>query len=135
MMFEIADINVFAVIAATVAGFVLGGLWYGPLFGQAWLDAVGKGKDDIQPSPGPFIISLGASLVTATVLSFLRLGLGVESVAGGALLGALCSLGFTATAMASDNAFCGWGWRLYAIQAGYRFTYTVVMGIILTAWP
>jgi hypothetical protein len=31
-----ADINLVAVLVATVAVFVIGGPWYGPLFGKAW---------------------------------------------------------------------------------------------------
>jgi hypothetical protein len=28
-----------AVIAASLTGFILGGLWYGPIFGKAWQNA------------------------------------------------------------------------------------------------
>ena len=38
-------INWWAVLVTTVMAFVLGGLWYGPLFGQAWLSAIGKTED------------------------------------------------------------------------------------------
>ena len=37
-------------------------------------------------------------------------------------------------AMASDTAFCGWGLRLFIIQAGYRVVYSVVMGALLGGW-
>ena len=34
------------ILAAAVAGFVIGGLWYGPLFGKAWMAARGISPDD-----------------------------------------------------------------------------------------
>ena len=36
------DINWLAVIVAAVATFVLGGVWYGPLFGKIWRAADGR---------------------------------------------------------------------------------------------
>jgi hypothetical protein len=42
-------LNLWAILAATVAAFVLGGLWYSPLlFGRAWVRANGFGE-----APGP----------------------------------------------------------------------------------
>ncbi|MBA2459694.1 MAG: DUF1761 family protein, partial [Gemmatimonadales bacterium] len=31
------NVSLLAVLVATLLGFVLGGLWYGPLFGRAWM--------------------------------------------------------------------------------------------------
>ena len=35
----LAHLNWLAVLLATLAGFATGGLWYGPLFGKAWMKA------------------------------------------------------------------------------------------------
>jgi len=56
-MLEFTDLNWWAVLLATVLGFALGGLWYGPLFGKAWLAAMGKSAESLEPSPTPFIVS------------------------------------------------------------------------------
>ena len=32
-------------MTATVLAFVLGGLWYGPVFGNAWMAALGKTEE------------------------------------------------------------------------------------------
>ncbi len=131
-MLNYMALNWVAILIATVAGFVLGGLWYGPLFGKAWMHAIGKRPEDIRPSPAPFIISFVTALITAIVLALLILG--IVRVIDGAILGLVIGIGFIATAMASDSAFCGWGVRLFLIQAGYRVTYSVLMGAILTWW-
>lgn len=130
----LAEMNWLAILAATLAGFAIGGVWYGPLFGNAWLAALGKKLEDLEPTPMPYIISFVTSLITAFVLAMLILALGVNDVFGGLYLGIAVGVGFIATAMASDAAFCGWGLRLFLIQAGYRVTYSIVMGIILAVW-
>ena len=60
---------------------------------------------------------------------------GFESALTGAAAGAFFGITLVATAMLSDSLFCGTGWPLYFIQAGYRVTYLVVMGAILGGWP
>lgn len=133
-MLDFTNLNWLAILLATVAGFLLGGIWYGPLFGKAWLRAVGKTEEDIQPSPTPFVVSFVTALLTAIVLAALIKNLALTSVLDGVILGLLTGVGFIATAMASDSAFCGWGLPLFLIQAGYRVTYSVIMGAILATW-
>lgn len=133
-MSTLLELNWLAILAATIAGFVIGGLWYGPLFGNAWVAALGKKPEDIQPSPLPFVISFLTALITAIVLGLLIQALGITTAFGGLNLGLAIGAGIIATAMASDSAFCGWGWRLFVIQAGYRVTYSIVMGVILAVW-
>lgn len=130
----LTDMNWLAILVATLAGFAIGGVWYGPLFGNAWLAALGKNLEDLEQTPTPYIVSFVTSLVTAFVLAMLILALGVNDIYGGLHLGLAVGVGFIATAMASDAAFCGWGLRLFLIQAGYRVTYSIVMGIILAVW-
>ena len=127
-------INWLAILVATIAGFAIGGVWYGPLFGNAWVAALGKKPEDIQASARPFIISFITALITAILLAALIQALGISSAINGLCLGLAVGVGFIATAMASDCAFCGWGLRLFLIQAGYRVTYSAVMGTILAAW-
>ncbi len=131
---DIAGLNWWAILVATAAAFALGGLWYGPLFGKAWLAALGKNEDDIQPSPQPFIVSAVAALITCIVVAVLMQALGMTGLVAGLLFGLFTGVGFIATSMASDTAFCGWGWKLWAIQAGYRVSYSVLMGGILGIW-
>ena len=127
-------INWWAVLVATVLAFILGGIWYGPVFGKAWLDALGKTEDDIEPSPTPFIISFFTAGLTAVVLAWLIHATGMTGLANGALLGLITGIGFIATAMASDSAFCGWSVKLFLIQSGYRVLYSILMGALLGWW-
>lgn len=134
-MLDFAGLNWWAILVATAAAFALGYVWYGPVFGKAWLAALGKTEEEIQPSPTPFVVSFVAALATCIVVAALMGGLGLTGVANGAVLGLLTGVGFIAASMASDTAFCGWGWTLWAIQAGYRVAYSIIMGAIIGAWP
>ena len=131
---ELSSLNWLAIGGATVLAFVLGGLWYGPLFGKAWMAALGKTEADIEPTPAPFVISFFTALVTCIVVAVLMAALGIDTAVGGALFGLATGIGFIATAMASDSAFCGWGMRLFLIQAGYRVSYAVLMGAVIGAF-
>ena len=133
-MLEFGGLNWWAIFGATAVAFVIGGLWYGPIFGKAWMQALGKTEDDIEPTPAPFIISFFTALVTSIVLAALIQTLGIQTINGGLILGGLMGIGFIATAMASDSAFCGWSLQLFLIQSGYRVLYSIVMGGILAYW-
>ena len=133
-MLELSGLNWLAILVATVAGFALGGLWYGPLFGDAWLSALGKTADQIQPSPTPFVISFFTALITAIVLAMFISALNISTLGGGVVIGLLVGIGFIATAMASDSAFGDTGANLWLIQSGYRVLYSVLMGAILAVW-
>ena len=133
-MLDFAALNFLAILVVTVVGFLLGGIWYGPLFGEAWLDAVGLKKEDIKPSHRPFVISFFSGLATAVVLGLLIQAAGITGLVDGIVLGLLVGVGFIAAGMASDYSFCGWKLNLFYIQAGYRLAYTVIMGAVLAIW-
>lgn len=38
---DVSNINLLAVLVATLSTFLVGWIWYGPLFGKAWINAVG----------------------------------------------------------------------------------------------
>ena len=68
-MLDFSLLNWWAILVATAAAFALGGLWYGPVFGKAWMAALGKTEDDIQPSATPFVVSFFTALITTVVLA------------------------------------------------------------------
>ena len=96
---------------------------------------MGKTPEEIEPSPMPFVVSFFAAGITATILAALVATLGIMGYAAGALLGLIVGLGFVATSMSSDYAFCGRRMSLFLIQSGYRVTYVVIMGVVLAGWP
>ena len=43
-----ANLSWIAIIAAAAAGFVVGGIWYGPLFGKAWMAEHGCTEEELK---------------------------------------------------------------------------------------
>jgi hypothetical protein len=137
-MTDYAAINYLAVLIAAVVGFALGGAWFAqPVFGAAWLKALGKTKEQICSGGSPrnaLILTAITTLVTAYVLAVFIQALGITTALGGALVGLSIGIGIVATSMYSDSLFCNWPFRLILIQAGHRIVYLSLMGGILGAW-
>ena len=126
--------NWFAVIAAALSSFVLGGLWYGPLFGNAWMKAAGVSPDQVKNANkvlifgGTFVLAL----ISAMAFSFM-LG-NQENAASGALYGALGGFCFVAASFASTYLFEHKPLSLWLINGGYRTLQFTLIGLILGAW-
>ena len=68
---NIFDVDWIAVVVAAVMGFVVGGIYYGPLLGKQWMGAVGLTEEEVEQGNmpmifgGAFAFSLFASWVLA----------------------------------------------------------------------
>jgi hypothetical protein len=125
-------INWLAVVAAALATFLVGGLWYSPvLFERPWRAAVGPMETGNQPRI--FGLSFVAALIGAVNLAFFLSG-PETTVAFGALAGALVGLGWLATGMATTYLFERRPLRLWLIDAGYHAVTFTLMGAIIGAW-
>lgn len=133
-MLELHSLNWLAVLVATIASFLLGGIWYGPLFGKAWMTQLDKTEDDLGGAAVPMGLSFFTALVTSIALAILVRELALSGLADGITVGLFVGIGFIATSMASDYAFCGWSLKLFWMQAGYRVVYSVIMGLVLCLW-
>jgi hypothetical protein len=85
---------------------------------KAW--AAGHKLDTaaMQPSAGPFIVTLICSIPAAFVMSWLIQRLGIKDGMGGVRLAVIVWLGFALTAIWPHYAFPGLPFSLVAIDAG-----------------
>jgi hypothetical protein len=135
MLVDVASLNGWAILAAALAAYALGGVWYAPpVFGRAWLSALGKRREELGSPVRAMTIQLLLTLVTATVLALLVVRFGAITWAEGAAIGLVAGIGLVATSLASDYLFCGWSLRLYSIQVAYKLVSLTLMGAILGAW-
>ncbi|MCW4460626.1 DUF1761 domain-containing protein [Sphingomonas sp. BT-65] len=127
------EIHWLAVLAAAIAGFAVGALWYGPLFGKAWMAERGITQEDAAKANMPlifgtaFVLNLIASFVLDHVLGTYGapdLGLSVM-IAGG------IALGFIVTSLGVNYLFSRQSMRLFLIDAGYWLVIYCVMGVVL----
>lgn len=127
-------LNPWAILAVTFLGFLIGGLWYGPLFYEAWLKALGKEPTQLLPPAVAMLVGLLSQLGFGLAFALLVVKMDLRGLGKGLMLGLLIGVGFNAMAMASDFAFANWSFRLFLIEAGYRITYTALSGALLGAW-
>ncbi|MGI9384398.1 MAG: DUF1761 domain-containing protein [Methyloligellaceae bacterium] len=125
-----AGINYLAVVIAAVAGFMVGWGWYMAL-GKPWMEALGKTKDDLKPSPLPFILAFVAQVVMAYMLAGVIGHLGDVTIVRGIITGFFVWLGFVITTMVVNHGFQGAKPILTAIDGGHWLAVLVVMGAII----
>ena len=124
------DVSLLATLVATVAGFGLGALWYGPLFGKAWMAAVGLTEEQIRRQMNPartYGITFVVGLVAAYVFGlFLGPNPGLAfSIAAGAAAG----LFWVAASLATNDLFEGRPAILIVINGGYHAVRFTLIGL------
>lgn len=127
------DLNWLAVIAAAVSSFVLGGIWYGPLFKRAWCREAGIDPDAAPRHPARiFATAFGCSLLAALMFA---LFLGNEaSAADGFGAGFVVGLFFVAMSFGINYAFAQRSLKMWMIDSGYHIAQFCLYGLILGAW-
>ena len=125
-------INLWAVLVAAVSSFLLGGVWYGPLFGKAWNAAAGM---DPQKQGHPAKIFGGAfvfSLLAAAVFAWF---LGPQPPLSFAVCrGVLVGFGLVAASFGINYLFAQRGLRLWLIDGGYHTVQFALFGLVLGLW-
>jgi hypothetical protein len=130
-------INYLAVLAAAVAAWVLGAIWYG-LLGKAWLKALGpvqaatiREKTQGKMPLGPMIVSFVAELIMALMLSGLLRDLGPVTVIHGAMAGGLIWLGFVVTTILVNNAYQSRTMMLSVLDSLHWLAVLIVQGVVI----
>lgn len=135
------SVHGWAVLVSGVAAMFIGFLWYGPLFGKAWMKHIGIDPTDNErlakmqqgaktAYPRMFIGALLMAFVFAHVLE----AFGAETIGVG-LQGALWMwLGFIVPVMYGKVLWEGKSHGLFFIDAFYYLVDLGVMSIILILW-
>ena len=131
-------INYWAILAAAVASFVFGGIWYGAL-SKPWLAALGKTeaelKSNARPMPLLFGITIVAQLIMAWVFAGLMLHLvkaGIAaSASNGKISAAFCWLGYVATTLAVNHGYQGARSMLTLIDGAHWLGVLLIQGLII----
>lgn len=119
-------------LIATVTSFVLGGLWYGPLFGKAWHRASGTAPDQKQGHPAKVF---GVSFVFAAIAAgaYAHLVGFSDDIAQSTLKGAAVGFAFAATSFGINYQFAGRNMRLWLIDGGYHTVQFALYGLVYSA--
>ena len=127
------DVNTLAVLAATIAAFVVGATYYGVLGGKLAevSEAAAQGG---QPSPWKLAVELLRGLLIAAVVAGLAAQADIDEWSDGLLLGFALWVGFPLVlwtgAMIHEDA----PWRLAAIHGGDWLLKLLIVAVIVSAW-
>lgn len=135
------NIGWMAISAAAVASWIFGAVWYGVL-GKQWMAAIGftqadmNGPDGKRKLPlGPMIVSFVAEFVMALILAGVIAHTAKKgvTVSSGALVGAICWLGFVVTTLTANHAYGRAKLALTVIDGGHWLGVLLVQGVVLGA--
>lgn len=125
-----------SVIAAALASFAFGAVWYGMLSGP-WMAASGvklgpDGRPGNGSSPVPYVISALAMLLVAGMMRHVFAMAGIDTLVEGIMGGLGIGLFFITPWIALNNGYTMRPFTLTAIDGGYATIGCTIMGIILT---
>lgn len=130
----IQNVNWLSVILASISAFLLGGVWYGPLFGKAWMAAFGFSVNDLKKRSMPK--TFGFSLILAFIAALnLEMFIGPEAnLSTGMAAGFFAGFGWVATLLGILYLFEMQNLKAFGINAGYCVLSLTVMGAVLGVW-
>ena len=134
-MDRFALVNWVSVFVAALAGFVVGSLWYGPLFGRTWQRVTGLTKE------AGSRISMPVTFGDAYLLNLIAAaGIALQNGAHtgwlfGLHVGLMGAAFFIAPALGVIYLFEQRPFRQWLVNAGYQLVNFSAMGAIIGAWP
>jgi hypothetical protein len=134
-MFHGVSLSISALLVAALTGFVIGGLWYGPLFRKPWMAASGMSFEKGRQQNMPLVFGMTYVLNVIVAFGIAMLLRGAHSLAGGAHAGLFAGVLFVAPALGVIYLFESRPVKLWLINAGYQVVNATAMGAVLGVWP
>ena len=131
---QFGPVNWFAIAAAVLSTFVIGGLWYSPLlFVHPWLKMSGVDKQVFDAGLRTALIGdLFAAAAVALVLNQVIRWSGATGIASGLFVALVVWMGFVASVLITQVTYEHRPFAFFAISAGYRLVTLEVMAVILS---
>lgn len=132
---DFGSINWLAVIVCVVIALVDGFAWYHPkLFYPAWSSGIGRAGQRGNPTPTLFIFTILAVIVEVVSIAFLLKAMNGTTLVSGLMAGFMLWLGLVAPTSLVNKLFGGFGFKVWAIEAGNHLLNFLIFGAILGAW-
>jgi len=139
-------LNWLAIVVSVVVAFLVGGLWYGPLFGKVWQKEMGVPLD-AKPTGSEMGKSLSLNVIGTFLIAFVlahdvlgwrpsawNAGADAPPAVYGFFAAFFAWLGFMVPVLLNGVAFERKSWRLFFINAAHQFVSLQIIGMILTFW-
>lgn len=129
-----ANANLLAIFVAAAAGFLVGGIWYGPLFGKAWMAESGFTEEQLKNANMLKIYGLtfAFSVLSAVFLGHLLAFFDTNARAT-MMISSGIALGYIVPAIGTNYLFSRRSGKLFAIDAGYWVVFYAAMGAVFVA--
>ena len=128
-------INHLAVFVSALAFFVLGAIWYMPLFGHQWMSLTGLGMKPPASMSTTFAVTFVLGWILAYVIGIALADASHPNPARhGIEFGIFMGIGVFATMSLMDFLYEGRSLSLWLIDAGYVVIGMAMMGAIIGAW-
>lgn len=140
---EVISTNYLAVLVGAIINMVLGGLWYGPLFGKAWTKLSGMTAETMDAakrkgmSKSYALMFVGALIMSAILWHEVALGSEYIKMYGawsGVITGAWLWLGFVAPTTVGMVLWEGKPWKYWFIVSGYYLVALAILGGMFAVW-
>lgn len=133
----IPEINIWAVLLATLSSMVVGSVWYTPkVFGNYWMKVAkvtpgGEAKDAVKPILITLVVSFVSALVLAGSAAISQHFYGGNFLANTLITAVILWAGFTAARFITHDAFEGRPAGLTVLNCAHELVTLVVMGLII----
>jgi hypothetical protein len=136
------SVNYLAVLAAAVAAFAVGFIWYTVLFQKPWAKEMGYNMEEMkndkkaQAAAGKayglsILLSLLTCYMMAHVMKMSQLVFSYSPLTSGVTTAVSMWIGFVGPIQALDSLFGRSSWKLWWINSGYQLISLIVMGIVI----
>ncbi|KQY23057.1 hypothetical protein ASD16_10735 [Cellulomonas sp. Root485] len=134
MISHVTDLSWLAIGIATLVYYLLGALWFTPLFGAAWDTAIGYTRVRGERfSAAYYVVPLVSSLLVTVAMGLLVAAAGIEEPVDALVLGLVVGIG-VALAVSVNNALTPHTphpFRLGVITGGYHVVGIVAVTLIV----
>lgn len=136
------NLNYTAILIAVVANFIVGFIWYTPLFGKAWAKETGL-DTSVKPTSG----EMAKGMIIMVIGNFFLAYVFAHNIAAWSFVPGMAEMSPFSNAMSAavftwlgfylpvDIGVVTWerkSWKLFGINTGYHFVMLVVASMILT---
>jgi len=133
----LGNINFLAVVVSALSAFIVGWVWYGPLFGKLWMKLNGFTEEELKEGgmsmPVMMLLNYIATALAALAIAVLLSG-HESSALMGVVVGLVISIFWIGTNRLNDVLYERKPFALFLINVGYNVVIFAIMGGILGAW-
>jgi hypothetical protein len=130
------QVNIWAVIVAALANYIIATVWYAVLFGNVWKKLTGI--SEMKPRPlNIVLVFIGSLLMSFVLLHSIVFGntfTHLNGAAGGLMGGFFSWLGFIAPVTLTNVLYEKRPWKLWLLDNAFWLVSLLIMGVILSVW-